>query len=77
MSFPNFYYGVDIGGTKTAVSRWSEDDGLTELTRFATSDPTTTLNTIAAALADLPTAAAIGIACGGPLDAPKIGRAHV
>ena len=71
MSFPNFYYGVDIGGTKTAVSRWSEDDGLTELTRFATSDPTTTLNTIAAALADLPTAAAIGIACGGPLDAPS------
>lgn len=69
MAYDPIFYGVDIGGTKTAVCRWSESDGLTELTRFATSDPTTTLDTIVATLAPLPPAPSIGIACGGPLDA--------
>ncbi len=64
-----FYYGVDIGGTKTALCRWSESAGLTELTRFSTSNPTSTLATISATLAPLPPATAIGIACGGPLAA--------
>jgi glucokinase len=64
-------YGVDIGGTKTAVCRWSESDGLEELARFATSDPTSTLDQVAAIVAALPPAEAIGIACGGPLDAPS------
>jgi glucokinase len=64
-------YGVDIGGTKTAVCQGTESDGLRELARFSTSTPNATLDEIAAILGPLPPATAVGIACGSPLDAPS------
>ncbi len=70
-SSESLIYGVDIGGTKTAICQWSESGGLRELARFSTSTPNATLDEITASLRPLPSATAIGIACGGPLDAPS------
>lgn len=61
--------GVDIGGTKTALSRWSATTGLEEFDRFDTQDPSSTLlRIISSTMANGPFDS-IGIACGGPLDA--------
>ncbi len=64
--------GIDIGGTKTAVCRWRPGQ-LEALARFPTRGPEETLALIAAAI---PAAIkrdlrAVGIACGGPLDAAR------
>ena len=65
--------GVDIGGTKTAVVTWSRRAGLREVARFATSGPASTLADVARVIGslELTNAAAIGVACGGPLDASR------
>ena len=66
------YIGVDIGGTKCAVTRAAVDaDGKINIlskTRFATEDVRTTLARIFAEVERLMPADAIGVSCGGPLD---------
>lgn len=69
-SRPTEIIGLDIGGTKCAVSVYRRRGIVRELHRFPTGRPTETLAEFARILADLQPAhdAAIGIACGGPLD---------
>ncbi|HUR59860.1 MAG TPA: ROK family protein [Opitutaceae bacterium] len=75
MSAPVF--GIDIGGTKTAVSLLAPTRGartrVRELHRFATGGPRETLEAAAAVIAQHVTGAPplCGIACGGPLDAAR------
>jgi len=66
--------GVDIGGTKSAVCTWSKKNGIREIEVFATKDPGTTLEQIAAAISKLKLRKPflLGIACGSPLDS-KLG----
>lgn len=63
--------GVDIGGTKCAVGVAAPDGGVREIARFATTGAGSTLARIESAIDGLAPkpSAAIGIACGGPLDA--------
>ncbi len=65
--------GIDIGGTKCAVSSYRRDGRIRELHRFSTGRPAVTLAEIARVIAAHrpPTETAIGIACGGPLDAAR------
>ncbi len=70
-SAPPTYLGLDIGGTKTALCRWSAGQGLKSLAVWPTSGPVETLAEIKRLLrlhrpAEL---AGLGIACGNPLDA--------
>jgi glucokinase len=64
-------WGIDIGGTKTAVCRLSPDGTVEELARFATGGPAETLGHIGDVIdASGPVEKPVfGIACGGPLDA--------
>ena len=70
----NLFLGVDIGGTKTAVSLWEGEEKLLQKTRFATTGtPEEVIGKIAAAAGQMLPAnpaglAALGISCGGPLD---------
>lgn len=66
-------FGVDIGGTKCAVSVRRASGRLRELRRFSTAKPAETLAEIARVICAARPAprAAIGIACGGPLDAAR------
>lgn len=66
-------FGVDIGGTKCAVSVRRASGRLRQLHRFSTGQPAETLAEIAGAIRAARPArhAAIGIACGGPLDAAR------
>ncbi len=70
---PTALIGVDIGGTKCAVSRLQSDGTMRELGRFATQRPETSLPEIVALIATAKpgTSPSIGIACGGPLDAAR------
>lgn len=62
--------GIDIGGTKCAVSEWRDGRPLREHHRFATRGPAESLAEIARMIEQLdPSRAPLcGIACGGPLD---------
>ena len=66
------YIGIDIGGTKCAVTRAEVDKGgsITVLSkvRFATEDVSETLDRIFSEVEKMLPADAIGISCGGPLD---------
>lgn len=66
-------FGVDIGGTKCAVSVRRGSERVKELHRFATTQPGRTLDEIALIIRQHRTSkrAVIGIACGGPLDAAR------
>lgn len=73
-------FGVDIGGTKTAVVVGRECDSNIEIIKriaFSSTpaDPDTTvkkiLQLLSALSASYGTPAAVGVACGGPLDAVK------
>ena len=66
--------GVDIGGTKCALSVPTGDSGVREVVRFATTDVNATLERIYAEIRKLePTPDVVfGVSCGGPLDA-KLG----
>jgi len=73
-----FYYpmsilGIDIGGSKTAVSRLTRDGQVEEFARFTTGDYQSTLDRVAeeARAAGIPPSPLIGISCGGPLDAKR------
>lgn len=72
MSLPEII-GIDIGGTKTSVSRLRRGRMVRELHRFATGQPRPTLEEIARVIAQLGPARnpVFGIACGGPLDAER------
>lgn len=65
------YLGIDIGGTKCAVVRGDARANILEKRIFPTTDRDGTLKQIFAAAADLKTdqTEAIGVSCGGPLDA--------
>jgi glucokinase len=68
-------FGIDIGGTKTAVSVFTPAARarVRELHRFATRGPRETLEAAAAIIArhSAGRAPVCGIACGGPLDAAR------
>lgn len=66
--------GVDIGGTKCALVSAENDGKIRKKVVFATSDVKTTLNRICSdtrKLAEENSIEAVGISCGGPLDAQK------
>ena len=73
MKLTKDYIGIDIGGTKCAVVRGDEQGAVLEKLSFPTQDRETTLTQIFDASQQLWTkeTAAIGISCGGPLDAQK------
>jgi glucokinase len=64
--------GIDIGGTKCAVSVPEGAEHVREVARFATTDVQGTLARLYEEIAKLqPTADTVfGVSCGGPLDAP-------
>lgn len=62
------YIGIDIGGTKCAVTASKGNGEIAAKIRFATEDPDTTLDKILRAVEELGPPKAIGISCGGPLD---------
>lgn len=64
------YIGIDIGGTKCAVVRGSEEGKILDKIRFATENLDSTLKKIFEAVETLWTSkvAAIGVSCGGPLN---------
>lgn len=65
--------GIDIGGTKCAVSVPDPERGVREVARFATSSPEETISRLLAEVARLQPGPnpAFGISCGGPLDAAR------
>lgn len=65
--------GVDIGGTKCALSVPEGADRVREVARFATTDVYGTLERLYAEIAKLepPDEVVFGVSCGGPLDAKK------
>ena len=65
--------GVDIGGTKCALSVPEGNDRVLEVARFATTDVQGTLERLYAEISKLePTNDVVfGVSCGGPLDAKK------
>lgn len=65
--------GVDIGGTKCAVSVPDAGSGVREVARFPTAGPRETLDHLFAEIARLAPGPApvIGVSCGGPLDAAR------
>lgn len=65
--------GIDIGGTKCAVSVPAGADGVREVARFATTDVRGTLARIYEEVAALRPVKdpVFGVSCGGPLDAPS------
>ncbi|MBS0664261.1 MAG: ROK family protein [Verrucomicrobia bacterium] len=65
--------GVDIGGTKCALSVPAGPDQVREVVRFATTDVHGTLDRILAEIAKLPPGPdpVFGVSCGGPLDSAK------
>ncbi|WP_221029067.1 ROK family protein [Actomonas aquatica] len=67
------YLGIDIGGTKVALCRWRPQGRLQRLDEFPSAGPDETFENIGARLRGrLPRdLVAIGIACGGPLDAKR------
>ena len=70
---PTAIIGVDIGGTKCAVSLWRKNGRVQEIQRFATRGPAATLKELARVVEDLKPGRTpvFGIACGGPLDAQR------
>jgi len=65
--------GLDIGGTKCALSVPDEAGGVREVARFPTAGPDATLARFFAEIEKLgpPAAPLFGISCGGPLDAAR------
>lgn len=65
--------GLDLGGTKCAVSEWHDGHKIREHHRFHTGGPRETLAEIERVIGKLKPGAdpVFGIACGGPLDAAR------
>ncbi len=62
--------GVDIGGTKCAVVL-GDEERIVKKIRFATTSCEETIDNIIKAIEEIGEGDAIGISCGGPLDAEK------
>lgn len=62
------YIGIDIGGTKCAVTLGNEHGEVLEKIYFATTTVWETIDNIFAAVRRIGSCDAIGISCGGPLD---------
>ena len=60
--------GVDIGGTKCAVVL-GDENGIAKKIKFSTTNYTETIQNIIKAIHEIGKGDAIGISCGGPLDA--------
>ncbi len=63
--------GIDIGGTKCAVTLGDKDGNILKKTRFATTNMAQTVDDLVAAAKEVAQGEkieAIGISCGGPLD---------
>jgi len=65
------YVGIDIGGTKCAVTLGDGLGVIKEKIRFDTMDLNETLKKIFEAVESFSGFSAIGVSCGGPLDADK------
>ncbi len=65
------YIGIDIGGTKCAVTKADEEGIILEKIRFETVGKEETLTKIFDAAEKLGSAKSIGISCGGPLDSRR------
>lgn len=65
------FAGIDIGGTKCAITLGDRGGNIKEKIRFETLDVTKTLEKIFDAVESLGKISAIGVSCGGPLDAEK------
>lgn len=65
------YIGVDIGGTKCAITLGNENGQVEQKIYFETTTVSETLERIVAAVEQLGECEAIGISCGGPLDSKK------
>ncbi len=63
------YIGVDIGGTKCAVVLGDENGKVLRKIKFPTGGFSATLEKLLAAVSEMGECAAVGISCGGPLDA--------
>lgn len=67
------FIGLDLGGTKCALGVETADGSFREVARFPTRGPDETLARFAEEIDRLPRAGAraIGVSCGGPLDAKR------
>lgn len=65
------YIGIDIGGTKCAVSYGDENGNVIEKVKFSTMDCKQTIARIIHEAKKYPNARAVGISCGGPLDSRR------
>lgn len=63
------YTGIDIGGTKCAVILGDENAAIVDKIKFDTTTVDETYKRIVDAVRALGAGEAIGISCGGPLDA--------
>lgn len=64
-------FGIDIGGTKTAISIWKGAGHPEELARFATRDPGDLIAQMRGLLPKGKSHPLMGVACGSPLDTKK------
>ncbi len=62
------YIGVDIGGTKCAITLGNGEGKILQKIYFETTTVSETIDNIIARVRELGNCAAIGISCGGPLD---------
>lgn len=62
------YIGVDIGGTKCAITLGNENGEVLKKIYFETTDVSETIDNIMEGVRELGSCDAIGISCGGPLD---------
>lgn len=65
------YAGVDIGGTKCAVTLGDDSGNILSKEKFETTDVKNTLNRISEEVSKLKNISAVGISCGGPLDSKR------
>lgn len=65
------YIGIDIGGTKCAITLGNERGEILQKIYFETTSVSETLNNISAVVKDFGMCDAIGISCGGPLDSKR------
>lgn len=65
------YIGIDIGGTKCAITSGNEQGQILQKIYFETTTVSDTLNNIFEGVRSLGECDAIGISCGGPLDSEK------
>ena len=68
---PGGIIGIDIGGTKTAISTWIGEIPPQELLRFGTGTPEDLMQHLKRLIPSNRKSLRFGVACGGPLDAAE------